>query len=235
MGDADHAKVPEKNTKDIVQLITDSVLYAIRSGKMVPGQHLVEADLTRQLGVSRGSLREGLKHLASEGLVKLTLHRGAFIAALDRKSVGDLLDVLELLCSLAARRAAESGAPDADKDMLKTLAVELGHSANGATSHGDYLTKRHQFYELLIAMGGNMELGRVIPLARADLFRAQFDRAQSRDQQKRHANGYLKIAEAVAANDPVKATKAVTKHFCATRETLATLPDHIFAANFSGV
>ena len=39
--------------------MVDGVLYSIRSGQTIPGQHLVEGDLTRQLGVSCGSLREG--------------------------------------------------------------------------------------------------------------------------------------------------------------------------------
>jgi len=218
-------------SRDTTQHVADAVLYGIRSGQMVPGQRLVEADLTRMLGVSRGSLREGLKQLSADGIVALTRYRGAFISALDRKDVTDLLQVLELLCSLAARLAAENCRSDELKGHLTTLAFELGSNASGSGGRADYLTKRHQFYDRLIQMGGNHELGRVIPLARADLFRAQFDRVQSREQRRKHANGYFKIAEGVGANDPGKAERAVRKHFAATRATLATLPDHAFAAS----
>jgi hypothetical protein len=80
----------------------------IRAGMFVPGQHLLEPELTRRIGISRGSLREALKHLAAAGLITLNRYRGAYISALDRKSVLDLLDTLEPLARLAARLAAQN-------------------------------------------------------------------------------------------------------------------------------
>jgi DNA-binding GntR family transcriptional regulator len=216
--------------KDTIQRVTDGVIFCIRSGQMVPGQHLVEGDLTRRFSVSRGSLREGLKQLTSIGIVALTRYRGAFIASLDRKGVRDLLEVLEPLCTLAARLAAENCQSNDKKAQLREVAVELGRDVNRGGGHATYLENRRTFYDLLIEMGGNTELGRVIPLARTDLFRAQFDRVQTKDQHKRHANGYVKIADAVAGNDPAKAERAVRKHFASTRETLDMLPDQAFSA-----
>lgn len=218
--------------KDTIQRLTDGIIYCIRSGQMVPGQHLVEADLTRRFGVSRGSLREGLKHLAADGIVTLTRFRGAFISAMDRKAVHDLLDVLEPLCSLAARLAAEQGGTDEQMTTLTLIAQDLGKRGAGAQI-ASYLENRRHFYDLLIEMGGNGELGRVIPLTRTDLFRAQFDKVQTRDQQKRHANGYARIADAVVARDPGKAEKAVRKHFIGTRATVDVLPDEAFSATYA--
>jgi len=228
------ARTAESNTeetdnKDTIQRVIDDMIYCIRSGQMVPGQHVVESDLTRRFGVSRGSLREGLKQLTSIGIVTLTRYRGAFIASLDRKGVHDLLEVLEPLCILAAKLAAENCQSDEMKAQLKTIAIELGRAASRGSDHAIYLENRRKFYDLLVFMGGNTELGRVIPLARTDLFRAQFDRVQSKDQHKRHANGYMKIAEAVAENAPSKAERAVRKHFAGTRVTTDSLPDHAFS------
>ncbi|UVO52004.1 GntR family transcriptional regulator [Sphingomonas sp. SUN019] len=225
--EADDGPPPEG---DIIQRVTEGLIYCIRSGQMAPGQHLVEGDLTRRFGVSRGSLREGLKQLSSIGIVKLTRFRGAFIAALDRKSVHDLLDVLEPLCGLAAKLAAQECRNDRDKAELKRIAAELGAIADGG-ARANYLENRRLFYDRLIEIGGNSELGKVIPLARTDLFRAQFETAQTKDQRKRHANGYAKIAEAVAENDPAKAERAVRKHFAATRKTVEALPGYAFAAS----
>lgn len=226
MSKAEHADVNAESGRDTIQHVVDGIVFAIRSGQMVPSQHLVEGDLTRRFGISRGSLREALKQLASDGIVALSRFRGAYIASLDRKGVGDLLDVLEPLCTLAARLAAANCRDDAAKAELKAIAADLSRSS--ANGRADYLEKRHDFYDLLIAMGGNSELRGVIPLARTDLFRAQFDTAQNRDQRKRHASGYARIAEAVAANEPAKAERAVRKHFAGTRETLVDLPDHAF-------
>jgi len=221
------AKIEEK---DAIQRVADGVVYGIRSGQMAPGQHLVEADLTRRFGVSRGSLREGLKRLSATGIVTLTRYRGAFISALDRKGVSDLLDVLEPLCSLAAQLAAEqkpTGEPVAELRRLGQMLARDGGDRGRAT----YLEMRRRFYDLLIDMGGNTELKNVIPLARTDLFRAQFDTVQTKDQRKLHASGYSRIAEAVEEGDPAKAGRAVRKHFASTRKTLGELPNHAFSAS----
>lgn len=219
-------------TRDTIQHLTDELIYCIRSGQMVPGQHLVESELARRFGISRGSLREGLKQLSSLGIVALTRYRGAFISALDRKGVSDLLDVLEPLCILAARLAAEKCQSADEKMELKRIASELGQAADVGSGRARFLENRRRFYDQLIMMGGNSELGRVIPLARTDLFRAQFDRDQTKAQHKRHATGYAKIADAVLKNDPANAERAVRKHFLGTRKTLESLPDNAFTVGF---
>ena len=66
----------------------------------------MESDLTRDLKVSRGTVREALKKLSAEGVVQLSPHRGAVIRALSRQDAEVLLLVLEVLCCLAARLAA---------------------------------------------------------------------------------------------------------------------------------
>lgn len=217
---------------DAVQRLADGLIYCVRSGQMVPGQHLVESDLTRRFGVSRGSLREGLKHLAADGIVTLTRFRGAFISALDRKAVHDLLNVLEPLCSLAARLAAVAGGTAEQAARLRAIAHDLARPSPGAHI-ARYLENRHSFYDLLIEMGCNNELGRVIPLARTDLFRAQIDKVQTREQQRRHAQGYCRIAEAVIACDPARAERAVRKHFDGTRAAINEMPEDSFTAAYA--
>ena len=86
--------------------IVNEILRGLYSGRYVPGQRLIEADLTREYKVSRGSIREALKRLAAEGVVSLNLHRGAYIRLLSRSEVRELLAVIEVLTGLAARLAA---------------------------------------------------------------------------------------------------------------------------------
>lgn len=203
--------------------VSDAIIRGIRTGMFVPGQHLVEPDLTRRLGISRGSLREALKHLAAEGIIELNRFRGAYIASLDRKSVLDLLETLEPLCSLAARLAAEHcGTPDKKQRVLAAAAAI--DESNRTKNRADYLERRRQFYSVLVDVGGNRELERAMPLTRTDLFRAQIEPVQSDRQRNRHASGYSKIAKAVAEENPGAAMRAVHKHFAGTRQTIEELP-----------
>jgi DNA-binding GntR family transcriptional regulator len=210
-----------------IERVTNAIVHGIRAGQLVPGQHLVEADLTRRYGISRGSLREALKQMAAQGIVTLNRHRGAYIAELDRKGVRDLLDTLEPLCRLAARLAAQHCATPDQRTRLRRIAGALAECASGGERTA-YLAHRRQFYDALVEIGGNAELGRVIPLSRTDLFRAQFESAQTNRQRARHASGYAAIAEAVIANDPRGAELAVKRHFEGTRKTLEELPGATF-------
>jgi DNA-binding GntR family transcriptional regulator len=207
--------------------VGDAITHGIRSGIFVPGQHLLEPDLTRRLGISRGSLREALKRLAGAGIVTLSRYRGAYISQLDKKSVLDLLDTLEPLARLAARLAAQNCVTQADQQRIQdaTDQIELnGRSGNRA----QYLTSRRQFYDAMIAIGGNLELERVMPLSRTDLFRAQVETVQSEAQRRRHVAGYGRIARCIIGQNADGADRAVKKHFDGTRKTMLELPDDTF-------
>lgn len=207
--------------------VAEAILQDIRSGRLVPGQHLLEPELTGRLGISRGSLREALKHLAAAGIVDLNRFRGAYIAVLDRKAVLDLLDTLEPLARLAAKLAARHCTSDkAAQPLVKSAGILEELRVSG--QRGSYLNERRRFYDIMVEMGGNMELARAMPLSRTDLFRAQVENRQSEPQRRRHAEGYAKIAEAVKARDESAADKAMADHFAGTRKTMAELPAEVF-------
>jgi DNA-binding GntR family transcriptional regulator len=217
----------ETTAGSAVDKVSDTIIRGIRSGLFVPGQHLVEPDLTRRLGISRGSLREALKHLAAGGIVTLNRFRGAYIAALDRKSVLDLLETLEPLARLAARLAAEHCDTPEKRDQLvsATAAIE---AASRSRNRADYLEQRRNFYSKLVEIGGNRELERAMPLTRTDLFRAQVETVQNEKQRQRHAAGYGKIAKAVLERNTAAADRAVKRHFDGTRKTMEELPANSF-------
>jgi len=209
--------------------VSEAIVRGIRSGVFVPGQHLVEPDLTQRLGISRGSLREALKHLAAAGIVTLNRFRGAYIATLDRKAVLDLLQTLEPLACLAARLAAEhcDTKEKAKKIIDAAASIDI---ANRNQNRAQYLEQRRHFYAVLLKIGGNAELERAMPLTRTDLFRAQIESIQSESQRSRHASGYSKIAKAVAEQNASGAERAVQRHFAGTRKTIEELPATAFAS-----
>ncbi len=215
------------DTGSAADKVAEAIIRGIRAGTFVPGQHLVEPDLTRRLGISRGSLREALKHLAAAGIVTLNRFRGAYIATLDRKSVLDLLETLEPLACLAARLAAQHcDTPQQAQAMV--LAAEAIDEANRSQNRARYLEQHRQFYSVMVAIGGNGELERAMPLTRTDLFRAQIESIQSEKQRSRHASGYSRIAKAIADRNAAAAERAVQKHFAGTRKTIEELPDEAF-------
>ncbi|MEZ5927989.1 MAG: GntR family transcriptional regulator [Parvularculaceae bacterium] len=58
----------------------------IYEGELMPGQRLIEADLTERLGISRSTVREAIRRLTAEGLIRSRYHYGARVHAASRAS-----------------------------------------------------------------------------------------------------------------------------------------------------
>jgi DNA-binding GntR family transcriptional regulator len=206
-----------------------AILNGIQRGQYVPGQHLVEIELTRNLGVSRGSLREGFRRLASRGVITITRHRGAYISKLSRAELDDLLSVLEVLCCLAASQAAERcGTPSMRKKMEQLLRRIEAYDVNAGIH--DFLELRHDFYNTLIGVSGNSELERIVPLARADLYRLQIYSSLRSYPNNDYLIDYVDIVREVIDQKPVAAAKLIQRHFKRSRKIADTVPKTAFNA-----
>jgi len=80
----------------------------IVAGRRKAGERLVELDLARDFGVSRGPVREAIRILERRRLVDIRPRRGAYIRPLSLKSVADLFNVRTALSMLAVRTMATS-------------------------------------------------------------------------------------------------------------------------------
>lgn len=98
----------------LVALATDAIRNKVLAGDYAPGQQLVEEQLTEELAISRPPLREALRLLENEGLVRNIPRRGCFVATLTDQDVYEILT----LRSALERTAFELGVPVADTTLL---------------------------------------------------------------------------------------------------------------------
>src|SRR5262245_15003560 len=91
----------------LVEVVIQQITDAIVTGRLRPGDKLVEAHMGQQLGVSRAPLREAFQRLEQIGLVEKIPNRGTFVSTLTERDVKELHNVRELLEGLAARLLAE--------------------------------------------------------------------------------------------------------------------------------
>ena len=106
----------EQATLDRPPSLTDAVVAHIRDGIIrgayAPGQPLTEAQLSVELGTSRGTVREALRVLAGLGLVERSAHRGAAVSRLTARHAEEIYTLRASLESLAAQLAVERGKLD---------------------------------------------------------------------------------------------------------------------------
>src|SRR5258706_1261440 len=94
---------------------------AILSGRLKPGERLVEGRLADELGVSRNPVREAIRALASEGLIEVTAGRGACVAKISDQEARETIEVRALLEGQNARLAARRQ----DKHIIKRIEAVL--------------------------------------------------------------------------------------------------------------
>ena len=209
--------------------VIDAIVSGIHSGRYVPGQRLIEADLTRGLKVSRGPVREAFKRLAGEGVLVLSKHRGAFIRAATRDEVQDMLSVCEALSGLAAKLAARHIDENDNRDRLNTaFALAMNEGEEGETLA--FLEQRRRFYDTLYDIGGNRELAHMVPRIKIALLRLQFQAFISGKQHESQLRELNAITQAVLGGDPKKAERVAQAHLRRRRLSLTTLPDEAYAA-----
>ena len=217
----------KSDSQGMLEKISEHLKVGIRSGRFVPGQHLLESDLTRQLGCSRGSLRPAMIHLAADGIITLNRFKGARISVLSRKCIVDLLDVLEILVTFMADRACQRINIENNRTLLEQAISALKDTAKKG-DNVDYLQKREDFYNALIAVSGNSELHRAVPHLRADLLKVQMQIMQGNSVKDIHIKDYEDIAEAILAGNFKKAEKSIAKHYQRTRDSVEKIPDDLF-------
>jgi DNA-binding GntR family transcriptional regulator len=189
--------------------------------ELEPGQRLNIDRLSAQLGVSPTPLREALRRLAAEDLVRVEAYKGFTVAPLlDLDELRELAEVRVLIESHAVERAAHN--PVSLLDDLRREADVMDQlierdpldvrAFNGADA---------RLHTVLVAAAGNPTLERTyrklnahVQIARLFIGRARVDARQANDEHRR-------IIEALEAQDAEKAQAEVVAHITGVTERLS--------------
>ena len=208
--------------------VVNAIIRGILSHRYVPGQKLIEADLTNALGVSRGPVREALKRLDADGLVFLAPHRGAYVRAMRRNEALDLVIILESLTATMARLAAEAIGRGANRRLMSEASQQLDRFRDGSVDDMAFIDRRQYFYDTLIAIGGNTQLPTVMPTMRIHLLRLQGEPYLTSLDRRTRLDEYSAITRAVLAGDSKLAEKAMRQHMNGMQQRIASFPDEAF-------
>lgn len=219
--------------------IVDRIKAAIRDGRLAPGDQLPpERDLTKQLGVSRVSVRDALRMLEAHGLieVKVGARGGAFVTAPAPKLVGESLADMLLLAEVDAsqvtevRMIFELGFLDlacerATGDDVAAL-YEICDRADAAVAAGAYDPELSAEFHTQIARCTHNEALVLI----AESFRAPLASSLQRAREVDPAAGsagaleHRAIAGAIAARDTAVAREIMAAHLGRTASRVRSAP-----------
>jgi DNA-binding GntR family transcriptional regulator len=204
--------------------LRDEVLATLRqaliSGGFVAGERIREVELAAKLGVSRGTLREALRHLEQEGLIITNPHRGTFVVKLTPGEADDIYGLRIALEAYAVERAAELVTPD-DLEQLQA-AVEAFRTVvrTERSALGPRVELDLQFHELICDLSGNARLLRTWkelcgPLR---LLLSTFQRPYMSGAPDHHQF----VVDALRDGQAAKARDILTEHLVDSRDRLLT-------------
>jgi DNA-binding GntR family transcriptional regulator len=209
------------------QGVVDFLSDAIRGGRFAPGQRLVEVDLTRELGVSRGPVREALRRLAAEGLIEVVPNRGALVRRLSATEALELFEIRTELEAFAARRAAEAmRAPDARARFRCAVAAIWDTAPRHSTAA--YIAENQRFHAAIIEAAGNRQLVALNWRLQLSLILAQIGAALTSQVVAASLAEHRAIAAAILDGDAAAADRAIRDHLGRATALLRTMPPEVF-------
>jgi DNA-binding FadR family transcriptional regulator len=219
------------------QVLADALRARIITGELRPGEKLpIEPDLSVQYGVSRSTVREALRVLASQNLIATTrgVSGGSFVAypkpeqiagylgaslrlltQADSLTIGQLAEARDILEVPAAGLAAQRRSDDQLQDLKATL------FDRGQVTLAEAIESSKSFHAALVRATGSP----LVEMLSRPVFELIYDHVQGWPAPdgfwKRIAGDHEAIFDAVAAQDPVTAREAIRDHLRKLRPACA--------------
>ncbi len=219
------------DTPDSAAAVVAHVRNLIDHGRLKPGDRLPpERDLAHQVGVSRPTVRAGLRTLAALGVVRSRRGSGtyipegpptlgaealSFLAALHKFTVDDVFEARRILEVGAAGLAAERATPD----QMATLADEVASLFASLADRQVFLVHDINFHRGIAAASGNPIVASLVEMVAALYYerrRTTAERAVDRDVRDA-ADAHRQIYQAIRAHDVERARRAMHDHLTKSR------------------
>jgi len=231
-------------TRSQTDVVIESIKDMLTRGELRPGSRLpVEKDLAAQLGVSRGSLREGVRALATLGVLETRQGDGTYVTSLDPRTLlsplgfladlqqpahaADLLAVRRVLEAESASRAATRLSEDELAELDRVLGVVddiLGNEPDMDLE--EFIHADTEFHRIIARASGNPALAAIIDTLvgrtfRARLWRAISHRGSVRETQAEHRA----VLDEFVRRDPERARIRMSVHLLGVEQFSAAHAD----------
>lgn len=225
---------------------SDVVVYGIKKmivdGKLAPGNRLpIEKDLAVVLGVSRSSLREGVRALSIMGVLETRQGAGTYVTSLDAslllapmafvvdlqssKRAANLHSVRRVLETEAAGLAAEAMSPSDVTELQDCLDRMAAAMKSGGVGHEEIMATDVEFHRLIAAKCGNPVLSALIEALASQTVRGRLWRAISDDHaEQRTLSEHQAILNALKDGAVERARLRMANHLLDVEEFLHERP-----------
>ena len=215
-------------SRTLVDTVVEQLRESILSGRFAPGERLVEAELARELAISRGPIREALALLEKDGIVVNVPRRGKFLPAFDARTIDEIYSLRQVLEPYAVQLLIGS-LTDARKSALQE---SLGSIKNAAAA-GDVLGLAQRdidFHNRLYELAGHELLYKVWTEAISGKLRMLLNVTVRTHPLPTTVENHRIIVDAIVARDTRRARKLISDHIDDAAQRAKSALEHAAAA-----
>ncbi|MDQ6786549.1 MAG: FadR family transcriptional regulator [Acidobacteriota bacterium] len=236
-----------EKTGTTAEEVVASLREMIHRGELKLGDRLPpERDLAKQLGVSRPTLRAGIRSLAAVGVLKSRQGAGTFIVEADASPALDS-NPLRLMASLNGFSSAEMfearlllemaitglAAERASSEHLAALAEELAEMFATLDEPEEYLVHDMRFHQLIAAASGNRIITALMNMVASILFDVRSKTVHRAHDLKESAEMHRQIFRSIREGNTESARNAMRDHLLLAQKAQSEEIAETFGANGS--
>ena len=200
------------------EFVHSTLRNAILDGQLTGGTRLVQSEIAATLQVSTTPVREALRDLAAEGLIRLDPHRGGVVRELDLKELEEIYRLRVVLEPEALRLAWPHLT-----DKLIDRVEQLHHQIQAADSAADFTHLNSEFHGAVYDLSNAPRLlGILENLTATWVMYVSASLIQDKENQVRASEGHNEILKALRTRDLDAAIASTIDHLAITKRTLET-------------
>lgn len=198
--------------------VARALRLAIQSGRLKPGQHLVEEELAQQLGVSRVPIREAIRILETDGLLVTEHGRGASVANPSDTDIEEIYGLRIALESYCLEQVIDYTAEEEIEHLQNSVDQMFAWQPN--EGRVELLEMDLAFHEKLCELADNDKLLQTWRSQMAQLRMLLVLSDAYLEDPGGIANGHQRIVDAILERDIAKARIVLREHFNKSKERI---------------
>ena len=208
--------------KPLREIVFETIRGAIITGELQPRQRLMEVQLAEEMGVSRTPVRESIRKLELEGLVKMVPRRGAYVTPMSVNDLKEMMEIRRALEGLAAELAALNATAE---EIAKLYAANqrFGESAMANDEEG-IIKNDMAIHDIIYRASGNKKLLTMINSLREQMQRFRAEYVHRIEDKTPLVNQHMEIIRKIESGESAMAKALAGEHIhCTSADMLKVL------------
>jgi len=210
--------IPGNDIYSLKDVVFNKLREAILTGRFKEGDELRENALSKEFNVSRTPVREALKQLDLEGLIKIIPNKGAFVVGMNNKDFKDIYIIRGRLEGLCARWATENATNEDISKLEEIVDLTEYHASKG--KYENVFKLDNEFHLLLYKMSDSRILSRTLTDFHHYLESIRMQTLSNKDRVLNSVREHKNIINAIKAGDCDLAESCAIEHMKNTIENI---------------